>query len=140
MDLRAKPPPKEIPLHEDLPPRSGWPFLDHSLSLRSTHCQLGKAVERSAKAEKTFNHAGEQIHTTTDKLVFVQFHLDAQTAREGDSRVRRYAREVALASNREDTVDHILGIGGATDIVDPENLLQRFLPFFDQRQIVQRQM
>src|SRR5215469_16417994 len=123
MDLRAEPPPREFPLHEDLPPRPGWPFLYHSLSLRCTHRKLSKAIERRTKPQKPFNHAGEQIHTTADKLVFIELHFNAQTTRKGDSSVRRYAREMTLASNREDAINHVLRVGRASDIVDPENLL-----------------
>src|SRR3954452_24206986 len=65
--------------------RSWLPFVEFLLSLRTGDTQLRKAVQRRGQPEKALQHGAEQESSAAGELVLVDFHVDAQAAREADA-------------------------------------------------------
>src|SRR5450432_969039 len=130
----------EYPSYQNPPPRTRLPLVQKFFPLRSRHRQLHKTVERRTQAKKPFHHTCEQEGPAAHKLIFVQFNLYANASRKRRSVVRAHRRELPTAADLDHTIDDVLRIRGAPNVVEAKNLLKRLPTLFDQRQIVERQM
>src|SRR5579863_5095652 len=117
------------PSYQNPPARPRFPFVQEFLPLRRCHRQLHETVERSTQTKKSFDHAGEQKRASPDELVFVELHLYTNASRKCGSVVRAHRSELTTAADLDHTVDHILRVGRAADVIQAKYLLKRVFPF-----------
>src|SRR5205085_2823409 len=85
-----------------------WPFFEVSLRLFGLGNELAKGIEPGVKAQKSFQHTGEQEQADADEITLVQLHGDFQPPAKADLRPLANAAGGGTAGQPGNPFDHLL--------------------------------
>jgi hypothetical protein len=99
-----------------------------------------QAVDRRVRTQEAVEYIGEEIDASADKLALIELHLEACAARRNVAKSGLHDREMWPRGKCRDAADLVFEVGRVSEVVQPQNFLQRGHALFSQRQIVERKL
>src|SRR5580698_171937 len=121
-------------------PRLRWPFAQRLLSLAAARRQLAKAVDRGVAAQKAVQHVGEKIYASAYELPLVKLDLHTRAARRQVAINRLHNGKVRARLHLHDSRDLVFEIGRVSEVVQPQDLLERQYALLGERKIIEREL